>query len=66
MTLFAAYQTLLYRYSGQDDLVVGTPIAGRNQAGMADLIGFVANTIALGAELEKAGHLGNWSSKFAK
>ena len=47
MTLLAAYQTLLYRYSGQDDLVVGTPIAGRNQAGMADLIGFVANTIAL-------------------
>ncbi|MCA0756969.1 amino acid adenylation domain-containing protein [Paenibacillus sp. N4] len=47
MTLFAAYQTLLYRYSGQDDLVVGTPIAGRNQAGMENLIGFVANTLAL-------------------
>ncbi|WP_274651223.1 non-ribosomal peptide synthetase [Paenibacillus humicola] len=47
MTLFAAFQTLLYRYSGQDDLVVGTPIANRNQDGMKDVIGFVANTLAL-------------------
>lgn len=51
MTLFAAYQTLLYRYSGQDDLVVGTPIANRNQAGMEDLIGFVANTLALRSQI---------------
>ncbi|MBD2871901.1 amino acid adenylation domain-containing protein [Paenibacillus sp. IB182493] len=51
MTLFAAYQTLLYRYTGQDDLVVGTPVAGRNQAGMEDLIGFVANTLALRSQI---------------
>ncbi|MBM7584496.1 tyrocidine synthetase-3 [Bacillus pakistanensis] len=51
MTLFATYQTLLYRYSGQDDLVVGTPIANRNQDGMEDLIGFVANTLALRCQI---------------
>ena len=33
MTLLAAFQALLYRYSGQDDVVVGTPVAGRTRAG---------------------------------
>ena len=31
MTLLAAFQVLLHRYSGQEDIVVGTPIAGRNR-----------------------------------
>ncbi len=47
MTLLAAFQTLLYRYSGQEDLVVGTPIAGRNRAETEDLIGFFVNTLPL-------------------
>ncbi|MEP6703342.1 MAG: condensation domain-containing protein, partial [Acidobacteriota bacterium] len=47
MTLLAAFQTLLFRYSGQEDLVVGTPIAGRNRAETEDLIGFFVNTLPL-------------------
>ncbi|QSQ18814.1 non-ribosomal peptide synthase/polyketide synthase [Pyxidicoccus parkwayensis] len=47
MTLLAAFQVLLARYSGQDDIVVGSPIAGRNRAETEGLIGFFANTLAL-------------------
>jgi amino acid adenylation domain-containing protein len=47
MTLFAAFQTLLYRYSGQEDLVTGSPIAGRNRAETEDLIGFFVNSLPL-------------------
>lgn len=51
MTLLAAYQTLLSRYTGQDDLVVGTPIANRPRIETEGLIGFFANTLALRADL---------------
>src|SRR5205823_11641601 len=51
MTLLAAFQVLLARYSGQDDLVVGTPIAGRTRAETEDLIGCFVNTLALRADL---------------
>ncbi|HKY27539.1 MAG TPA: amino acid adenylation domain-containing protein [Pyrinomonadaceae bacterium] len=47
MTLLAAFKTLLYRYSGQQDIVVGTPIAGRNRVDIEGLIGFFVNTLAL-------------------
>jgi len=47
MTLLAAFQTLLYRYTGQEDMIVGTPIAGRNQVEAEGLIGFFVNTLAL-------------------
>jgi aspartate racemase len=47
MTLLAAFQTLLYRYTGQEDIIVGTPIAGRNQVEAEGLIGFFVNTLAL-------------------
>jgi aspartate racemase len=47
MTLLAAFQVLLYRYSGQEDIVVGTPVAGRNRAELEPLIGFFVNTLAL-------------------
>jgi amino acid adenylation domain-containing protein len=47
MTLFAAYNLLLYRYSQQDDIVVGTPIANRNQPGIEGLIGFFVNMLPL-------------------
>ncbi len=52
MTLLAAFQALLSRYSGQDDVVVGTPIAGRNRSELEKLIGFFVNTLALRAHLE--------------
>ena len=44
MTLFAAFQTLLLRVSGQDDIAVGSPIAGRKQTELEGLIGFFVNT----------------------
>src|SRR5271166_4410362 len=51
MTLLAAFQLLLSRYSGQDDIVVGSPVAGRNYADIEPLIGFFVNTLALRANL---------------
>lgn len=47
MTLVAAFQTLLYRYTGQEDIVIGTPIANRNRAETEGLIGFFVNTLLL-------------------
>ena len=51
MSLLAAFQTLLYRYSRQEDIVVGSPIAGRNRAEIERLIGFFVNTLALRTDL---------------
>ncbi|MCP3999617.1 MAG: non-ribosomal peptide synthetase, partial [Gammaproteobacteria bacterium] len=47
MTLLAAFKVLLYRYSRQTDLVVGSPIANRTQHQTEDLIGFFVNTLVL-------------------
>jgi len=47
MTLLAAFQTLLHRYSGQGDVLVGTPIANRQSVETERLIGFFANTLVL-------------------
>ncbi len=47
MTLLTAFKILLYRYTAQEDIVVGTPIAGRNQTETEDLIGCFINTLAL-------------------
>ncbi|HET9394592.1 MAG TPA: condensation domain-containing protein, partial [Nitrospiraceae bacterium] len=49
MTLLAGFQCLLFRHSGQDDIVVGTPIANRRYRELEDLIGFFVNTLALRA-----------------
>ena len=51
MTLLAVFKTLLYRYTGQTDIVVGTPIAGRNRADIENLIGFFVNTQAIRTQL---------------
>ncbi len=47
MTLLAAFKTLLYRYTNQSDLVVGTTIANRNRAELEGLIGIFINTLVL-------------------
>jgi len=47
MTLLAAFNVLLHRYSGQDDLVVGTPVANRDRPEIENLIGFFINTLVL-------------------
>ena len=51
MTLLAAFQVLLSRYTGQTDLVVGTATAGRNCSELEGLIGFFVNTLALRTDL---------------
>ncbi|MFP2913383.1 condensation domain-containing protein, partial [Pyxidicoccus sp. 3LFB2] len=52
MLLLAAFQLLLSRYSGQEDVVVGSPIAGRRHAETEGLIGFFVNTLVLRARPE--------------
>jgi amino acid adenylation domain-containing protein len=47
MTLVAAFQVLLHRYSGQDDIVIGAPTAGRTNLEVEGLIGFFVNTLVL-------------------
>jgi amino acid adenylation domain-containing protein/non-ribosomal peptide synthase protein (TIGR01720 family) len=47
MLLLAAFDVLLARYTGQDDLVIGTPIANRNRPELEKLIGFFANTVVM-------------------
>lgn len=51
MLLLAAFQILLARYSGQEDIAVGTPIANRNYAESEDLIGCFVNTLVLRSNL---------------
>ncbi len=51
MTLLAAFKTLLYRHTGQEDMVVGTPIANRNRVETERLIGFFMNTIVMRTDL---------------
>ncbi|HEV2735061.1 MAG TPA: amino acid adenylation domain-containing protein, partial [Longimicrobiaceae bacterium] len=51
MTLLAGWQALLSRYSGQDDVVVGSPIAGRTRSETEGLIGFFVNMLPLRADL---------------
>ena len=51
MTLLAAFQTLLYRYTQQDDIAVGSPIANRNRSEIEGLIGFFVNSLVLRTNL---------------
>ncbi|MCP4657324.1 MAG: amino acid adenylation domain-containing protein, partial [bacterium] len=51
MTLLAAFFTLLHRYTGQPQLVVGTPVANRGRAELEPLVGFFVNTLVLRADL---------------
>ena len=51
MTLLAAFAVLMARYSGQKDMVIGSPIANRNRSEIEPLIGFFVNTLALRVDL---------------
>ncbi|HXO19767.1 MAG TPA: condensation domain-containing protein, partial [Thermoanaerobaculia bacterium] len=51
MILFAAFAALLHRVTGEDDVLVGTPVANRNRAELENLIGFFVNTLVLRADL---------------
>jgi amino acid adenylation domain-containing protein len=52
MALLAAFQLLLHRYTGQDDINIGTPVAGRNRAETENLIGLFVNTLVLRGRLD--------------
>jgi hypothetical protein len=51
MTLMAAFQTLLHRYTGLNDILVGSAIAGRNRTELEGLIGFFVNTLVFRGDL---------------
>ncbi|MBL6449339.1 amino acid adenylation domain-containing protein [Fulvivirga sp. 29W222] len=55
MTMLAAFNVLLYRYTGQDDIAVGTATAGRQQKEIEGLIGFFINTIVLRNQVDGQG-----------
>ncbi len=52
MVLLAAYQLLLHRYSGQDDLVVGLPTSGRSRADFSSIVGYFVNPVAVRSRLD--------------
>jgi len=47
MTMLAAFGTLLYRWSGQEDMLIGTPVSGRNRTEVEPLIGYFSNSVVL-------------------
>jgi amino acid adenylation domain-containing protein len=51
MTMLAAFQTLLYRYTGQTDIAIGSPIANRHRSELEGLIGFLVNSLVLRTNL---------------
>ncbi|MEA2601552.1 MAG: hypothetical protein QOF89_2544 [Acidobacteriota bacterium] len=51
MTLLAAFQVLLYRYTGQADLAVGVPMAGRGRASLAGVVGYFVNPVVVRSSL---------------
>jgi amino acid adenylation domain-containing protein len=51
MTLLAAFQVLLSRYTGQDQILVGSPTAGRNWAELSEIVGYFVNPVVLRADL---------------
>lgn len=51
MTLLAAFQTLLFRYTSREDIVIGSPTAGRPEVEFESLIGFFVNTLAIRTNL---------------
>src|SRR6185503_16505685 len=52
MILLAAFQALLHRYTGQEDIVLGSPVAGRGRASLEKVIGLFVNMLVLRTKLE--------------
>lgn len=52
ITLLSAFQILLHRYSNQDDIIVGSPLAGRHHQEFHDLVGYFINPVALRSRVE--------------
>ncbi|MEZ0071311.1 amino acid adenylation domain-containing protein [Planotetraspora sp. GP83] len=62
MTLVAAVQVLLARYSDQEDVAVGTVTSGRNRAELEDLVGFFINTVVLRSQVDESRRFGDFLS----
>ncbi len=58
MTVLALFEVLLYRYSGQSDILVGTPIANRNRVEVEKLIGFFVNTLVMRGQVRRGERFG--------
>ncbi|GIJ79312.1 amino acid adenylation domain-containing protein [Micromonospora phaseoli] len=56
MVLLAAFQVLLARLSGQRDIAVGTPVSGRDHPELADVVGFLVNSVVIRTDLGDAPH----------
>ena len=54
MALMALYNVFLYRYTGQEDLIVGTPVAGRARPELQDVVGVCINTLPIRTQLDGA------------
>ncbi|PKV49527.1 amino acid adenylation domain-containing protein [Aquimarina sp. MAR_2010_214] len=52
MTLLAIWKVLLHRYTGQNDMIIGSPVAGRNHPDLENQIGFYVNTLALRSRID--------------
>ncbi|MDP8242505.1 MAG: amino acid adenylation domain-containing protein [Candidatus Hinthialibacter antarcticus] len=52
MAMLAAFQVLLFRYTGQEDIIVGSPTSGRTQADFASVVGYCVNPVALRSSFE--------------
>ena len=52
MTLLALWKVLFYRYTGLTDIIIGSPVAGRNHPDLEDQIGFYVNTLALRTQID--------------
>ena len=63
MVLLAGYQLMLSRWSGQQDVVVGTPVANRSRRELEDLIGFFVNMLVLRVDLRGIGSVGELLSR---
>ncbi len=66
MTLFAAWNVLLYRYTGQSDMIVGTPVSGREHVDMKEQIGFYVNTVPMRSTVDPNESFNDFASKNKK
>ncbi|WP_228435878.1 non-ribosomal peptide synthetase [Chryseobacterium pennipullorum] len=64
--MLGGYYLMLSAYSGQDDIVVGSPIANRHRAGLEDIIGFFVNTLALREKINPAQSISDFIVQVSK
>jgi len=63
MSVLSVFSILLSKLSGQEDIVIGTPIAGRNHVDLGNVVGMFVNTLAIRNEISRGDTLGNYARK---